>query len=74
LKELEPVEIKRGNVHNLRVSWDYEDDKNDRDQRFVVLLFTPNLKLPEEREHIALSKDEARRPADWLNEFLKLNP
>jgi len=76
------TQIIDGRIDNLRINWDYEDDPEDKTQRFPVLFYTPDMdhnkddpkKCPD-HFHIALdSRDKILVLRDWLTKFLEEHP
>ena len=65
------TKLRDGRRDNLSINWDYEDNADDKAQRFPVLFFTPDMENTREHYHIQLDRDKAKVLRDWLTEFLE---
>lgn len=65
------TDIRDGDVDNLGISWDYDDDPLDKAQRQAVFLYTPWMKDTNVHYHISLNREEARKLRDWLTDFVE---
>ena len=63
--------IKKNKIDNFSINWDYDDNPNDKNQRFPVFLFTPDMKDTNTHYHIVLGKNQAKVLRDWLSDYLK---
>lgn len=53
----------------IKLSWDYDDDENDKSQRVAHILYVPY--YPEhDHDHIIMNLEEAKIVRDWLTEFI----
>lgn len=64
------TKILKGKYSNLSISWDYDDNEDDKKQRRPILLFVPNMD-DSEHFHIELSRKQATALNDWLTDYLK---
>ena len=64
------VEICPGKHCNLQISWDYDNDLDDKQNRTAVLLWTPHMEKSD-HEHIVMNRKQATILRDWLNEYLR---
>ncbi len=62
--------IKDTAIDNLSIAWDYDDDAEDKTQRYPVLLYTPWMKSTNIHYHIMLDREQTAALRDWLTEFL----
>jgi len=60
-----------GKIDNFSVGWDYDDNPEDKKQRFPVFLFTPNMENTIDHYHIALDREKSEILRDWLTAFLE---
>lgn len=73
LKEKYKVtEIVPDNRDNLSISMDYDDDWDEVQQRFAVMLFTPDMNDTTEHWHIQLDDNQAKKLHSWLGDFLNM--
>lgn len=63
--------IKNSERDNLVVSWDFDEDENNKSTRFPVLLYTPDMKNMIEHHHIPLTRQEAETLWAWLTNYLE---
>ena len=64
------VEICSGRYKNLHISWDYDGDIYDKNNRTAVLLWIPDTKK-HDHEHIEMNREQAQILKEWLDEYLK---
>lgn len=65
------TKIRKGKFDNLMISWDSESDENDKDTRYPVFLYTPNMNDKMDHYHIELNKKQAEKLRDWLTCYLE---
>lgn len=59
---------------NLQISWDADvvDVENvKKHRRYPVLLYTPDMNNTNEHFHVMLTRNQATKLRDWLDDFLK---
>ena len=59
--------IRNTNINSLEISYDWDEDP---DSIYPVLLFTPDQEYPDNHSHIPLSRKQAHRLYEWLDEYL----
>ncbi|MBK8468101.1 MAG: hypothetical protein IPL32_19990 [Chloracidobacterium sp.] len=60
-----------GTVHQLSISWDFDGDISEVDERYPTMLFTPDT-FRDLHFHIDLTDEEAIRLYQWLGAYLDM--
>lgn len=55
----------------LSMSWDYDTDEKNVDERFAVLLYVPWLE-DSEHDHVYFEDEEIINLRNWINRYLKM--
>lgn len=80
-KNFGSINIRKGTIYNLDISWDINYDaalkyhsnpgKAPNKVRVPCFLFTPDMKDADNHFHIELTRKEARKLKNWLERFFK---
>lgn len=55
----------------LDISWDFTKDPNKKHQKYPVFLYTPDMQNTKNHYHIPLSRSQAKKLRNWLNDYLR---
>lgn len=67
------TELRNTKLDNFSIGWDNMVDKNVENlrNRIPVFLFTPNMDDTNDHHHIMLTRHQARKLRDWLDDYLR---
>jgi hypothetical protein len=61
---------KGDSFESLSLSWDYETNDSNRDERAGVFLYIP-YEAQEDHSHIVFNLQQAKLMRDWLNDYIE---